>query len=210
MTAIRLQSKNKDRANVELDGEFAFGLAKILAVGLKVGQYLGPERVEELRAQDEVEQGYRRAAKLIARRPRSERELRHYMRRRDVSEAAQEGILDRLRQAGLADDQAFARAWVENRMAFRPRGAAALRAELRSKGIPGQAIENALSELDEDEAAFRAALKAARRYRSLDWELFHKRMRGYLARRGFHTHQIRTVIPRVWREVAGRESEDRE
>lgn len=210
MTAIRLQSRNKDRVNVELDGEFAFGLAKILAVGLKVGQYLGPDQVAELQGEDEVEEGYRRAVRLIARRPRSEQELKRYLRGRDVSEAAQEGVIDRLRQAGLADDHAFARAWVENRMAFRPRGALALRAELRSKGVSREAIDSALSELDEDEAVYRAAQKAARRYQGLDWESFHKRMRGYLARRGFGTYQIRTVISRVWREVAGRESEDRE
>jgi regulatory protein len=210
VTAIRLQSRNKDRVNVELDGEFAFGLAKILAVGLKVGQHLGPERVAELQAEDEVEEGYRRAAKLIARRPRSVQELRHYLRRKDVSETGQEGVLERLRETGLADDQAFAKAWVENRTAFRPRGAAGLRAELRKKGVSRQAIESALSGLDEDEAVYRAAQKAARRYQGLAWQLFQKRMRGYLARRGFNTYQIRTVIPRVWREVAGRESEDRE
>jgi regulatory protein len=210
VTAIRLQAKNKDRVNVELDGKFAFGLAKILAVGLKVGQPLGPDDIANLLAQDEVEVGYRKAAKLIARRPRSEKELRRYLRGKDVSEEAREGIIQRLRRMGLADDQAFAQAWVENRMAFRPRGAVALRAELKSKGLSREVIDTALSELDEDEAAYRAAQKASRRYQNLDWESFRKRTRGYLARRGFHSDQIRTVIPRVWREVAGSESEDRE
>ncbi len=196
--------------NVELDGEFAFGLAKILAVGLKLGQRLGPERIAELQAEDEVESSYRWATRWVARRLRSEQELRRFLRRKDISEAAQEGVIERLRLAGLADDRAFAQAWVENRIAFRPRGAAALRAELRGKGVSRQVIEQALSDLDEDEAVYRAAQKAAHRYQGLDWELFHKRMRGYLSRRGFHNHQIRTVIPRVWREVAGRESEDRE
>jgi regulatory protein len=210
VTAIRLQTKNKDRVNVELDGAFGFGLAKILAVGLKVGQYLDAKSIAELQAEDEVEEGYRRAARLVARRPHSEQELRRYLQRKDISDAGQESVLERLRRVGLADDQAFAQAWVENRMAFRPRGAAALRAELRSKGISQPAIESALSELDEDEAAYQAAQKAARRYQGLDWELFHKRMRGYLARRGFHSYQIRTVVERVWREVTERESEDRE
>ena len=210
MTAIRLQAKNKDRVNVELDGAFAFGLSKILAVGLRIGQVLSAEQVADLQVQDEVEVGYRRAVKWVAGRPRSEAELKRYLGRKDVSEASVEAIIERLRQTGLADDMAFARAWVENRMAFRPRGASALRAELRGKGLSRRAIEAAVSELDEDDAVLRAAEKAARRYQNLEWELFQKRMRGYLARRGFHTYQIRTVIPRVWREVAGRESEDRE
>jgi regulatory protein len=210
VTAIRLQSKNRNRVNVDLDGTFAFGLAKILAVGLKVGQILGPQEIADLQAKDEIEEGYRRAAKWVSRRPRSERELRRYLAGKDVSAAAQDKVIDRLRQAGLADDQAFARAWVENRSAFRPRSAFALRDELRGKGIPRQAIDDALADLDEDEVAFLAAQKAARRYSGLDKQLFQKRVRAYLARRGFHSYQIRTVVPRVWAEIAGRESEDRE
>ena len=40
ITGLTRQKKNADRINVFLDGEFAFGLAEITAVYLKVGQEL--------------------------------------------------------------------------------------------------------------------------------------------------------------------------
>jgi regulatory protein len=56
-------------------------------------------------------------------------------------------------ELGYLDDRAFAGAWVESRDRARPRGSAALRRELQHKGVPGQAIDEILSERDARAAA---------------------------------------------------------
>jgi regulatory protein len=48
ITALRFQKRNKDRVNVYLDGQFAFGLAAIEAVRLRVGQTLSDDDVARL------------------------------------------------------------------------------------------------------------------------------------------------------------------
>jgi regulatory protein len=209
ITAIRRQARHAGRVNIELDGLFAFGLAGILAARLKVGQVLSAGQVDELLAQDEVEAGYQKAIKLVGRRPRTEREIRRYLQGKGLTEDAQQAVVAQLRHSGWLDDAAFARMWVENRTAFRPRGSSALRAELRQKGVPAGAIEDALSDWDEVQAVYRAASKAARRYQNTDCDDFHKRVGAYLARRGFQQDQIRAVVPRVWREISEGESEGR-
>ena len=55
VTALKLQKRNKNRVNVYLDGEFAFGLARIVAAWLSTGQELTEEKIAELQAQDNVE-----------------------------------------------------------------------------------------------------------------------------------------------------------
>jgi len=47
ITALRFQKHNKDRVNVYLDGEFAFGLAGVEAARLHVGQKLTDEEIVE-------------------------------------------------------------------------------------------------------------------------------------------------------------------
>jgi regulatory protein len=202
-----VQKRNQQRVNVHLDGEFAFGLAKVLAARLRVGDHLDSEVVDELRRKDSVEEARKRALRLLNRRPRSEQELRRYFDRHDIPPSVQDAALERLRQGGLVDDRSFAEVWVENRLAFRPRGALALRQELRKKGIDREAIEAALEGFDEAKAALKAGRKAARRYRHLSWESFRRRVSAYLGRRGFRYPLSSSVVERVWREIAGDESE---
>ncbi len=201
VTALKLQTRNQSRVNVYLDGEFAFGLAKIEAVRLRIGQELDEAAIDWLKAADECEEAYQRATRLIARRPRSETEIRQNLEKHKASEAAIQATLDRLRNAGLVDDQAFAKLWVENRSAFRPRSKRALRAELRQKGVAPEALGEALAETNDAEAAYQLAAKRAPRLHTLPHPEFRRKLGDYLARRGFDYDIVESVVKRVWQEV---------
>jgi len=152
------------------------------------------------------------AARFLEARPRSTDEVRRRLRdagyRVDLVDAA----LDRLAQLGYLDDAAFARAWVESRDRARPRGARALRDELRGKGVAAVDAEAALvarearvsgddpddprlapgvgeraaSEASDDEAAARLlARKAAGLLREADPRKRRAKAYGLLARSGF-------------------------
>jgi regulatory protein len=56
-----------------------------------------------------------------------------------------DGAIERLVDLGMLDDAAFARAWVESRDRAHPRGARALRTELRRMGVPDEEVEAALA-----------------------------------------------------------------
>jgi regulatory protein len=178
-----------------------------LAAQLKVGSYLTAAEIEALQEKGAVEQARQRALRLISRRPRSEGELRKYFERRRVPQAIQDAVIEDLTQSELVDDLAFAKSWVENRNAFRPRGAMALKAELRQKGVSRIAIEEALVGFDEEAAAFKAGQKAVDRYRHLAWAEFRQKLGAYLGRRGFRFDIISSVVDRLWRENAKDESE---
>ncbi|MFP3853581.1 MAG: regulatory protein RecX [Anaerolineales bacterium] len=190
-----------------LDGEFVFGLPKLLAAQLEIGRYLTAAEIEALQQEGAVEAARQRALGLIARRPRSEKELRQYFDRREVPTVIQDVVIERLAEAELVDDFAFAESWVENRTEFRPRGEMALKAELRQKGVSRMAIEDALVGFDEEAAALKAGEKALSRYRDLEWEDFRQRVGAYLGRRGFRFDIISSVVDRLWRQVAKDESE---
>jgi regulatory protein len=206
ITALKLQRRNTGRVNIYVDGAFAFALRKSVASRLRLGEAVDDQRIAELKALEAEEQAYQRALRWLARRARSEHEVRRRLLERGCQEASAARVIERLKQVGLLDDQAFARAWIEDRMAFRPRSAFALRRELEAKGLPAQVIQEALKRLDEDAALEAAAARAARRYRHLSQDLFRQRMTAYLQRRGFQFHAISSVIDRLQAALA--ESED--
>jgi regulatory protein len=207
ITALKFQKKNPNRVSVYVDGKYAFGLYKSLASELQVGQVLSPGEIEKFELRDEEEKAYQRALRYISRRPHAEREIRDKLFRNRVPADLCERVIERLRKASLLDDYAFAESWVENRREFRPRGAKALRHELKQKGISTAAIEAALSDFDEEAAAWDAGRKAVRRYKSLPEDVAMKRMLAYLARRGFSYRVTKKIVDTLLTEGSGSESE---
>lgn len=206
ITALKLQKRNKNRVSVYLDGSYSFGLSKIVAAWLTIGQELTDEKIAELREKDRVEIALQRALNFLSYRPRSEEEVRRNLNKHGYPEDLINTIIKRLRQGRLLDDANFAELWIENRSEFRPRGRSLLRMELRQKGIPDQVIEEKLGNLDEEELAYRAAQKGARKYRRLEWQEFRRKMNGYLARRGFNYGIISIILPKVWEELESQTS----
>jgi regulatory protein len=202
ITGLVVQKKNKERVNVYIDGEFAFGLAMIEAIKLRKGQTLSAEAIARLKALDDVEVAHERALNFLSYRPRSADEVRRNLRQKDVSDTVIEQVMERLERTGLVNDEAFARYWVENREQFKPKSERGLRFELRQKGVSDEAIEAALGEVNEEESAYRAASERARRLPHTDKQVFAKRLGDYLARRGFSYDVVRDVVDRLWAELA--------
>jgi len=202
ITAIEPQQKNPQRVNIYLDGKFSFGLARILATWLKVGQDLGDEKIASLKAEDEREVIYQKALYFLSYRPRSSSEVQRNLIKRGISETLAQETVTRLQEAGLVNDETFARTWVENRNTFRPRSRAALELELRRKGLGDDTIRTVLDEqVDEEALALEAARKYARRLADLEWPEFRQKLGGFLARRGFSYTTLAPVVSEVWKEI---------
>lgn len=200
VTALKVQTKNKRRVNVYLDGVFAFGLPDVVAATLRVGQVLSAEDCASLQQRDVAERAHERALHYLSYRPRSIDEVARHLARKQFPEDVIAETISRLERVGLLDDAAFARFWVENRASFRPRGVFALRHELRRKGVADKAINLAIRDIDEHEGAYRAAQAQARRLSGADRDTFRRRLGGYLSRRGFSYAIVRDTIDRLWKE----------
>jgi regulatory protein len=201
ITALKAQKRNPERISVYLDGVYAFGLARIVAAWLSVGQGLSTEKIDQLRQQDAFEKAYQAALHLLSYRPRSAAEIRHKLAEKGFGEAESAAALTRLEQAGLVGDQAFAAVWAENRQTLHPRSRRMLKAELRQKGVAEEHIELALSSVPEDEQlAYEAALRSLRKWQGLDWQTFRQRLSGFLARKGFSYEVVAGVVRKLWEE----------
>jgi regulatory protein len=202
ITAIEPQQKNLQRVNIYLNGEFVFGLARITAGWLKVGQELTEEKIAALQAEDANEMAYQKALHFLSFRPRSSAEVRRNLSKRGVSESLVDLTVERLQLAGLLNDLEFARAWIENRNIFQPRSKSYLRLELHRKGISDEIVQPLLDEqVNEEALAYEAARKYARRLAGLEWLEFRQKLSGFLARRGFSYTTQSPVVSEVWNEI---------
>lgn len=87
---------------------------------------------------------------------KSRHQLAQALQEREFSEPVIASVLDRMEEVQLIDDAHFAHTWVRTRHELKGLGAAALRRELRDKGVSSPHIEAALEQLsaaDEDAAA---------------------------------------------------------
>jgi len=201
ITALVVQKRDPNRVNVHLDGEYAFGLARIVAAWLRVGQELDEEKLKRLQIEDARERAVQQALLFLSYRARSESEIRQNLRKHEMPEEVIEETLARLRQDGLANDGQFAQAWVENRSTFRPRSRRMLAMELRQKGLDDEAVSSALEDVDDEPLAYEAARKRASRLKGLEWADFRKKLSEFLARRGFSYPVIAPVVTRIWNET---------
>lgn len=201
ITRLAIQKHNKERVNVYLDDEYAFAVSLDTALGLKKGQQLDAAQVAAFKAEGDIDLAYQRALRYLGMRPRSENEMTTYLAGKGYPEEVIAAVLARLRGRGYVDDAAFARFWVDNRTRFRPRGARALRYELRQKGVDSPTIDEALEDQDEEASAWAAAESKAGRWGDLPREEFDKKLIAFLARRGYAYAVCRRIAERAWQQI---------
>lgn len=158
-------------------------------------------------AADPDEQARELCLRLLTSRPRTRTELADAMRRHGVPDEMAAAVLARFTDAGLIDDAAFARAWVESRHHNRGLARRALSAELKRRGVDGEDIDAAVSALDpadELAAARKLVAKGMRASRGKPLPTRIRRLVGLLARKGYPP----TVAYRIVREAIEQEGID--
>jgi regulatory protein len=215
ITALRAQAKDPQRVNVFVDGEFALGVSlnTISKEGLYVGKALSAEEFARVERAESSDKALHAALRFLEARPRSTFEIRERLRRKEFTDEAIQAAIERLAGLGMIDDAAFARSWVENRQASRPRGVGALRDELRRKGIDRAVTETLLSDEtltgDEEQRAMSVARSALSKYANApNRAAFQRRLGGYLQRRGFGFDAIGPILETLWSELRSAEDED--
>jgi regulatory protein len=205
MSVITKLTKGKSwekRVNVFLDGKFTFSLPAEVAKKerLQVEQELSSDQVKALSEANRYHRCLNAAIRYLGYRPRSEAEVRQRLQQKGFDIDCTEKTIAELKEQELIDDITFARLWKENREAFSPRSRWLNKLELRRKGLNDNIIEQVISEVNDSDSAYRAALSKARHLSSSDYQLFRHRLSDYLKRRGFGYEVINETVQKVWKE----------
>ena len=191
------QVKTKGRYSVFVDNKFEFGLSELALInsGIKVGQAVSALDLEKFKQESSLDKMYGRLLDLLARRPRSEWELRDYLNRKKVDSSDIDELLNRLSNSGYINDESFAKRWIESRRLLKSTSKRKLTMELRQKRISDEIITKALSldETDEQEVLKELIAKKRTQTRYQD----DVKLMQYLARQGFGYDDIKCVMNEV-------------
>ncbi|OBF15709.1 recombination regulator RecX [Mycobacterium sp. ACS4331] len=137
-----------------------------------------------------AEQARALCLRLLTVRARTRAELQGQLAKRGYPDDVSAAVLDRLTDVGLVDDADFAEQWVRSRRVNAGKGKRALAAELRTKGVDDDVIDEALADIDAGaerqraEELVRAKLRRERLAEDDDTKVM-RRLVGMLARRGY-------------------------
>lgn len=208
ITALAIQAGDQERINVFIDGAFAIGISIYVMQDerLHKGQVLSQADWDRIEQVERGSKAWNAALRLLEVRPRTERELRDRLRRKEFLPDQIDAVIQRLRDLDLLNDAHFAKLWVANRQNLNPRGAQALRQELRAKGVDRQTAEQVIAEStdpdSERDACADVAQRAAHKYRSApDYATFQRKLGGFLQRRGFSFDTMKPIMAELWREM---------
>jgi len=158
---------------------------------------------------DDFEKFYRASINYLSFRPRSEKEMRDYLKRKtqnvkpQIDEKIIERIIESLKRTKFIDDEEFAHRFVEQRTKIKPKANRVIKYELKQKGIAPELIDQLFEDKEDSDASdFSKALELAERklprYAKIeDKRKVYEKMSRFLASKGFDWDTIKEVIDQV-------------
>ncbi len=197
ITNIKQQQKFTDRYSIFVDNKYSFSLSELALINaeLKIGKELTSVELVNLKSESVFDKAYNRVLNLISRRPRSEWEIRDYLRRKKEPEDIIEKLIRKLSDRRLINDLAFAQAWVENRRLLKSISKRKLQQELRAKRVNDEIINEVLNNDETDEVQVLRDLVAKKREQTRYKEDI--KLMQYLSRQGFSYNDIKTAMTKT-------------
>lgn len=153
ITRIQQAQKNESRVNLFLNDEFWIGIDKDELLSFQL--YKGKEIDEELKSQIEQSSSTTKLTNKVINyiqiRPRSEKEVRDYLKKKNVDPISTSQIISKLKSKDLISDEQFTRWYIENRLISGKFGELRIKNELMQKGIPKSLVDSTYKSLLTDE-----------------------------------------------------------
>lgn len=147
------------------------------------------DREAEVEEAGEVERAcedaFGAALRALGRRERSIAEMRTWLAARDVPARAAERAVERLCEVGALDDRRFAVAFAEDKRTLAGWGSERIESTLRARGVPEEAIADALASDDGVAELERAVALLEERAEALEGDAARQRALAFLVRRGY-------------------------
>ena len=194
ITEISIQSKNKNRCNLFVDGVFFAGvsLQTVMENRLKKDQEVEEEQLKNLLIESEKHDALTKAVSYVAKSLKTKRQVREYLQRKGYEEDIVWYCVDKLKEYGYIDDKEYSRRYIESTSNSQGKNLVAYK--LMAKGVRKEDIESAFSETDID-AEENAKIMAEKylRNKEITKETLNKAYR-YLIGRGFTYEQASNAL----------------
>jgi regulatory protein len=136
-----------------------------------------------------------KSLKFLSFRPRSEKEVREFLKKKGFLSPTIEPTIERLTELKFLNDEDFARWWTEQRQKSRGRGKIVIKQELAQKGIERVTVDETLGDAQDDyKTAKEVFEKYKHRYVGMEFNEYYRKAGGFLQRRGFSWDVVKKIL----------------
>lgn len=147
--------KKPGRYNIFIDKKYAFSVGeKTLAeFRLLPGSELDQEKIDEIQKYDINAKASDLAARYLSYQPRTIKEVRQYLQKQNVDDAAIKVAIDELDSLGYLDDTQYTDLFIKNDLQVGSDGPRSIKRKLQQKGVADDIINNQLQEITDEQWA---------------------------------------------------------
>ncbi len=163
VTKTTAQQRDTNRVNIFIDTKYALSLTldQLLSEKLKIGRELASADIKRLEKLSQDGKMRAKALEWVLLRPRSAKELKTYLIKKQADTSLQQLILVEFTKKGYQDDAMFARWWIDNRVR-KNKSNIAIRSELMQKGISRSIIDSVMPQSESQKDRLRALITQKR------------------------------------------------
>lgn len=161
------------------------------------GMELTEAEFEEIKKSTRYDLGLQEAYRYISYQLRSEKEVRQFLRDKEIPYEDSNKIIKQLKELRLVDDLVFAESYVRTQMRLSDKGPRNLKQQLNKKGINEETVLAALELYGKEvqgEVALRTAEKALRKIHGKSFKETQQKIRQTLMQKGFESDSIDWVM----------------
>jgi regulatory protein len=198
ITLVEKQKRGKHRYNIFLNEEYAFSVHEDILIKHRLvkGESVHLQELEKIIQDEEQNNAYIKAIRVIGRRPHSSSELKRKLKESGYEPSIIDRVIEKLASQNYLNDEEFAKMWTDSRIISQKKGRNLVRQELQQKGIDKEFVKHAMENINpEDEIA--GAMKIAQtKWKQTSGETFDKKRKtaAFLMRRGFTGAVVTKVL----------------
>lgn len=197
ITSIEKSNKNKSMASICIDNkqEFILPLKRIDALNLTVDKSIEPETLDYILKYEVYAAAKNSAVKFLSLKLRTSFEVKEKLIELGYEDNTISQVINDLTEIDYINDHKYATKYISEKTKLKPKSIKLMEMELDNKGIPNEIINSVIEELnpDDDLVALELLKKRYSKYSEYDENLI-KKMKSYLAGRGFSYNQISKAI----------------
>lgn len=200
ITRIEKQTNNQKRYSIYIDEKFAFGVSEedLIYFKLKENSEITEQRYNYIMEYVIYTKAKDKAYKFLGYKARSEKEVRDKLIKENYPQEIIDRIIELFKHYNYINDENYTKAYINDRIKFKPRAKRMLKYELAQKGIDSDTIENIIdsSNIDETDIAINLLQKKLKNKKDIE-QKEKQRIYNYMLRRGFDYETINKAFKEV-------------
>lgn len=193
ITDITVQKKDKNRANIILDGSYycALNIETVVKHNLKKGIMIDEKLLDDYQLESEKSNAYNMVLKLISTRYKTQKEIYVYLQEKGYLPVVIFYVINKLNEYHFIDDEKYAESYVAHKI--QKDGGLKIKQELLKKGVSEDIIDRVLEKQSGQEDVIKTLAEKYMKNKEDTKENYIKLFR-YLQNKGFEYEHIKSAI----------------